>query len=125
MSPILLFTSTTLSCNKFLEVGTPQDRMVAEDVFNNDETATSAVLGIYSQYMGTSLWYSSGGVTVFTGLSSDEFYNTNVSNSSYNELRTNSLTPLNGVLDFNIWDRAYKNIYQANICIEKLRGNAF
>ncbi|GEN71172.1 hypothetical protein CLA01_12440 [Chryseobacterium lathyri] len=104
-----------------MDVGAPHDRLGADDIFNNSEKATSAVVGIYSQYMGTSLWYSSGGITVFTGLSSDEFYNTNTSNSSYNELRTNSLTSKNSLLDFNIWDRAYKNIYQSNICIEKLR----
>lgn len=121
ISSLLLCLFFLGACKDFLEVGTPQDRIVAEDVFNTPETATSAVLGIYSQFMGTSLWYSSGGMTIFTGLSSDELYNTNSSNTSYNELRTNSLTPQNGILDFNIWDRAYKNIYQANICIEKLQ----
>lgn len=109
------------SCSKFLDVGSPHDRIVADDVFTDSEKATSAILGIYSQFMGTSLWYSSGGITIFTGLSADELYNTNSSNSAYNELRTNSLTAKNGILDFNIWDRAYKNVYQSNICIEKLR----
>ncbi|WP_083997489.1 RagB/SusD family nutrient uptake outer membrane protein [Chryseobacterium angstadtii] len=119
---IISALGSVTSCSKFLDVGQPQDRIVAEDVFSDSEKATSAVLGIYSQFMGTSLWYSSGGITIFTGLSADEFYNTNTTNSSYNELRTNSLTSKNSVLDFNIWDRAYKNIYQSNICIEKLRA---
>ncbi len=109
------------SCSKFLDVGSPHDRIVADDVFSDSEKATSAVLGIYSQLMGTSLWYSSGGMTIFTGLSADELFNTNSSNSAYNELRTNSLTAKNSLLDYNIWDRAYKNIYHSNICIEKLR----
>jgi len=118
---VLLGFGGFMSCSKFLDVGEPHDRIVAEDVFSDSDKATSAVLGIYSQFMGTSLWYSSGGMTIFTGLSADEFYSTNSSNSSYNELRSNSLAPKNSILDFNIWDRAYKNIYQSNICIEKLR----
>ncbi|AZA95614.1 RagB/SusD family nutrient uptake outer membrane protein [Chryseobacterium shandongense] len=118
---LMALTGCLSSCTKFLDVGSPQDKLVADEVFKDSEKATSAVLGIYSQFMGTSLWYSSGGTTVFTGLSADEFYNTNSSNSAYNELRTNSMTARNSLLDFNIWDRAYKNIYQSNICIEKLR----
>src|SRR5690606_15398375 len=70
MFSVLILVSTS-SCNKFLEVGNPKDRIVKKAVFTNDQTATSAVVGIYSDMMQTFRFLSSG-VTWNTGLCADE-----------------------------------------------------
>ena len=72
----LLFTS----CKKFVTIDPPQDQVVSSSVFGDDNTATAAVVGLYSQMIGAfggSLM--SGALTIYPGLSADEFYNVTAS----------------------------------------------
>ena len=108
------------SCKKFVTADLPIDKVTAATVFESDETATAAVLGIYSQMMSTAPFLFSGGTTVYGGLSADEFYVTSASAVEDAEFERNSIQPGNGTLWGNFWVRAYRHIYQANACIEKL-----
>ena len=121
---LLLICVTGLSCKKFVTVDLPVDKVTAETVFSNEETATSAVVGIYSQMMPTIPFYSCGGTTIYAGLSADEFQLTNATNAEDVEFEQNKLSVANSTLSFNFWQRAYKIIYQSNACIEKLSASS-
>jgi len=120
---LFLFLLATSSCKKFIEVDPPIDKVTAGTVFQNDETAAAAVNGIYSQMMATSLFYSSGGVTVYAGLSADELFLTNNTVAEQAEFEANTLSPANGILWSDFWLRAYKMIYQTNTCIDNLSAS--
>ncbi|PVD52226.1 RagB/SusD family nutrient uptake outer membrane protein [Terrimonas sp.] len=120
----IFFTSITQSCKKFVEVDPPIDKMNATAVFKNDVTATSAILGIYTTMMGpTSPVISTGGVTLYTGLSADELYNTNLSDAATSEFFDNALLPNNSVLLNDFWFKGYNIIYGTNACIVGLEFN--
>lgn len=113
------------SCRKFIEPAPPIDRLSSEVVFKDVETATSAVIGIYANMMTTSPFIGSGGVTIYTGLSSDELYNTNTSNATLSEFTNNAISPGNSVVVANFWQEGFNIIYHANACIEGLENNTY
>jgi len=115
---ILLGISTVLlSCKGFLAIDPPKSSLVQQSVYQNNETATAAVLGIYSGMAGAG--YAGGGntsITALAGLSSDEltgyspvleeFYTNQVSASS-NTLSALYLSP-------------YQHIFATNAVLEGL-----
>ncbi|HRP38012.1 MAG TPA: RagB/SusD family nutrient uptake outer membrane protein, partial [Candidatus Dojkabacteria bacterium] len=121
---LFLFAGIIQSCKKFVEVDPPIDKLTAEVVFNNDVTATSALLGIYANMMAsTSPTITTGGISVYAGLSADELYNSNISDATAAEFLENSLLPNNSVLFTDFWFKGYNIIYHVNACVEGLENN--
>lgn len=110
-------------CKKMIQVPSPSDRITASDVFLDDATATSAVDGIYSQAMTSNLLFLNGAVSIFPALSADEIYNT--SPNPQLDPFTNDAIPVNE--STTVWNRlwvwGYKTIYQANACLDGLKGS--
>src|SRR5688572_14909534 len=116
MRKIFLYTNILLivflfSCKKFLEVESPRTQLIGATVFDNNATATSAILGIYSTMMHDH-YLASINATFYTGLSADELVN--YSNSSrlgefYNNAVTTGNTGVSG-----LWGNAYQYIFAAN-----------
>jgi len=117
---ILIIGVSLISCKKFIEVGVPKTQLVTASVFKNDATAKSAMDGIYSLMMSNSS-FASANVTVYSGLSADEFDNYSTT-QSYIELYSNSITVTNGNI-LSLWTDAYKYIYDANSVLEGLKDN--
>lgn len=115
----IIINITISSCKKLISVGAPEDQLTAETVFSSDLSAISAMAGLYSQMMQTNLLFASNALTVYPGMSSDEFYNTTTGTND--EFSHNSLSVSNTVVQNNLWSFAYKYIYQANAIIEGLR----
>lgn len=117
----LLFSS----CEEFVEVSIPDDRITSETVFNSEVTANSAVQGIYNQLF--SVAFSSGrqnSVTVLSGLSADNLEAT-VTTESLVEFEQNEIFVGNSS-NLSLWSSAYNVIYMANAVLEGLensRGN--
>lgn len=109
------------SCKKMVEIDPPVGEVITATVFSNDQTATASVLGLYSQAMATNNSFANGAITVYTGLSSDELYNTSTDASTLqftqNELAANNTTIR------SLWQRAYGFIYQANAVIKGLESS--
>jgi len=109
------------SCKKFVRIGPPINQAVSETVFSDDQSAISAAVGLYSQMMSSSLYFTNGGLSVFCGLSADEIYNTS-SSVTYDPFFKNAISPNETTTNFNrFWARAYSFIYQANAVIEGLQ----
>lgn len=110
------------SCKKMLVVDPPRNQLVTSIVFSDSTNANSALLGIYISIMNlsTSFNIANGGVTAYTGLSSDELYPTG-GLPEEDEFYTNNISVNPGnYINATFWQAAYQFIYQANACIEGL-----
>lgn len=127
-NPTLLIVLTSVvsfcfaSCNKFVKIDLPPDQIESEIVFSDQETATSAIVGLYSEMVRTSLTLTNGGMTLYPGLSADEISNTSA-NQIYDAFSGNELASDNRTVATNFWDNAYRNIYQCNSILEGLRNS--
>lgn len=123
----LLFISIELySCKKFVQIDDPINPIVSDVVFSNDATATGSVTGIYSEMMNSTngnIQFSASGVTLYSGMCADELrFNTT---SLRDEFFKNKISEANhGNISLLFWDRAYKYIYTANLCLEGLNKSA-
>jgi hypothetical protein len=116
---LFLYTVVLTSCTQFVEVPAPNNQLNADDVFTDDQTATAAVVGIYSE-MEFSLPVSTY-LTLLPGLSADEFGYTAV-DRDYSDLAANTYSPDNQYTAA-VWS-IYSTIYQANVCIQGLQKSS-
>lgn len=110
------------SCQKFIEIDDPIDKINAPTVFTDDATATSAVLGMYARLVTTSPAFSNGAITIHLGTSADELNYTGTI-AEMSTFYTNSLNSANFTLYRDFWRYPYETIYHANICIEGLTNS--
>lgn len=111
------------SCESFVIVDVPNDKMVTETVFASDETAESAMQGIYYELFNATF---SGGttssITVLGGLSSDLLQPVTRNNAFLIEFSENEIfTENTGALA--IWRSAYNIIYLANNLLEGIENS--
>lgn len=111
-----------LSCRKFVEIKPPLTQIETSRIFENDQSANSAIAGLYKRLIINSSIITNGGVTKFCGLSADELFNTNSPNPD-DEFRNNSIQTKNSSLSGSLWQAAYKNIYHTNAILEGLNGS--
>ena len=108
------------SCESFVEVEPPNDRLTRTTVFGDDQTAMSALKGIYNQLFNTA--YAAGGnrsVTFLAGLSGDNFTMTSTTEEML-EFSENEISTYNSFnLDF--WAGAYNMIYNTNALLEGIQ----
>ena len=120
---ILLVTLQFFSCES-VSVQEPNFLLSNNSVFQDDSTAESAVVGIYSQIMSGSSFASGGqqSITFLAGLSADNFTNYSFS-ADENQFYTNALNATNTTLEQNLWNQGYNHIYAANSVLEGLAGS--
>jgi starch-binding outer membrane protein, SusD/RagB family len=121
---ILMLVYSNNGCKKFVTVDPPITQLVTSSVFENDQTATAAMNGIYS-FMESDAGFSNGGNTsigFLGGLSADELTNY----SSFPEpiqFYQNAISKNNTVLYSSLWQQPYQCIYDANAVLEGLAGS--
>lgn len=104
------------SCDDFVDVDVPDNRIVSKTVFTNDETANRAVVGIYNELFKAD--FSNGdlrSVTMLGELAADNFQTT-VMNDAMKEFEDNNIL-VNNTYNLNLWSSAYKIIYMCNSVI--------
>lgn len=120
---ILLF-SLTLGCKKIISVHKPTDTITSSQVFSTDDQATSAAAGMYYSMVNGYSTFFNGGITFFTGLSSDELETFTESSISYFQFQNNDLLSVNPDISQALWANAYSSLYTANSIIEGLSSNS-
>ncbi|MBE9601861.1 RagB/SusD family nutrient uptake outer membrane protein [Pedobacter sp. MC2016-24] len=118
---LILLSCLLCSCKQFLDIDPPKSSLVQESVYQNDETATAAILGIYSSMAGNG--YAGGGnnsITAIAGLSSDEL--TGFS-TALQEFYTNQVSLTNGTLK-SLYLGTYQNVFAANAILEGLSAKS-
>lgn len=109
-----------ISCDDFVTIDTPDDRIVREVVFSDDQTANSAVIGIYNELFRSD--FSNGGissVTVLGGVSADDLETVFINNNQLIEFENNQIL-LNNNYNLNLWTSAYNIIYMCNSVLDGL-----
>ena len=107
------------SCKKFIDIDNPTDQLNSNLVFADSSTAVSAVTGIYSEMLTGRNLFSNSETTLYGGLCADELYF--YTQGTRDEFYKNQITQANHfTIDNAFWKPAYKNIYAANLAIEKL-----
>lgn len=117
----LYILAVQISCNKFVDVGIPPNKITTDVTFSSDANATAAVTGIYSDFASTTS-LCAGGITAYTALASDELLYVN-NDPDTREFQTNSISSNNPTIQITFWQRAYQYIYQANACIEGISSS--
>ena len=107
------------SCKKFVESDIPKTAITGATVFSSDATANAAIVGLYSRMNENLPGFFNGGLTLYTGFSSDELTYSST-DPSYTEFYQNALTPGNSLLRNDAWAIPYQCIYHCNAIIENL-----
>ncbi len=111
---LILVVFSQSSCKKFIDVPPPIDKLVGSTVFESNSTAASAINGIYSTMVTTSVAGGTYGPSVLLGLSSDELSLFSVSalpEPILTQAYVNALTSQNAP---KLWADYYNCIYQSN-----------
>jgi starch-binding outer membrane protein, SusD/RagB family len=116
---LLLVVQAGSGCRKFVEIGTPPDKISQENVFSTDRSATSVLTGIYSTIRG-----SGTDMAKYSGLLADEWTlwtNTDFFNGAYytNNLRSQPGNNTGGEL----WVLYFNYLFRCNAAIEGLSDN--
>ncbi|SFE40842.1 RagB/SusD domain-containing protein [Chitinophaga sp. CF118] len=114
---ILSFFFLNTGCNKLLDASLPNDAIAGDEVFTNDNTALSAVSGIYSNMIiGSDPFYLANGVglSAMGGLCADEMYDFA---QTYADYTTNRIVFTSNNAVYYMWKSAYTYIYSANAAI--------
>ena len=119
---ILILSFLLISCEDFVEVDSPNNKLIRDEVFGSDETAISAMQGIYNELFVADF---SGGytrsVTFLSGLSADNIQNITTTNLERMAFEENELFPDNQN-NLALWSSAYNIIYMANSYIEGIKN---
>ena len=110
------------SCKKFIEVDGPADQMITSRVFTDEEAATAAVRGIYSQVMQFNNYIGNGALSLYPSLSADEIIRT-TTNPIDAPFSSSAIPPSNFTVLNNLWKKGYYHIYQANSIIANLEAS--
>lgn len=116
---IIIIIPFVCCCESFVDVELTNSKVTSTVVFGDDNTATSAMIGIYYE-MSTNV-ITRGEVNSLSrlaGLSSDELVMVNELNGAI-EFERNELTSDNPNIN-SLWSGIYKVIYEANSMIEGL-----
>ena len=115
---LFLFALGFSSCKQFVEVPAPTDQLNASDVFTDDQTATSAIVGIYSD-MESSAPISTY-LTLLPGMSADELNYTS-GDQGFLQFVNNSYLPDNPY-SADVW-AIYSTVYKANACVQGIKNS--
>lgn len=119
----ILFIGINFSCEEMVIPDAPTDKLIRQEVFSNDQTAISAMDGIYNELYRAG--FSSGSrssVTVLGGLSSDNVQYFNSVNLDMKEFQDHEILPTNPV-NLELWTSAYNIIYLCNSYLEGLAAS--
>jgi starch-binding outer membrane protein, SusD/RagB family len=117
---LILYILLVSACKKFVEVPMPKNELSTSAVFEDSTGCVSAVNGIFIDMMQSfTPVITNGGLTIYTGLSSDELYpaTTNIDQKQFYD---NDISPFNLTNQGQLWAYAYKIIYETNACMKGL-----
>ncbi len=119
---IIISVLLTVGCKKLVEIPEPINTITSNEAFASDATATSAMMGIYSNmcWAGGTIKYANGAISQFVGLSADELNYFYTNNTSVYEFQTNTILTSNNSPNSYFWTPLYADIYNANAIIEGL-----
>src|SRR5690606_7017790 len=117
---IVCMAGILAGCEDFLEVEVPEDQIVKNKVFNDEELATAALTQIYSLTRSNALLSgNTSGCGVLLGCYTDELEATVAHAAAFKNFYEGTVLPNNEDVKL-LWNSSYKQIYMANTMIEGL-----
>src|ERR1700744_6097432 len=113
LAPLLLLALSVVSCRKLIEIpNNPPTEVPSAAVFADSVDIMAAMAGIYGNFKvsGGGSNISSGLVTEYPGLSSDELVDNNASDAPGLQLYNDALVSTNGSLE-TMWQGPYFSLY--------------
>lgn len=110
------------SCKKFVEIDPPVNQIISDEIFKDEGLAVSAITGIYSEMMSAGNRFSACDLTFLAGMSADELVFINAGSYRDEFLKNDIKTTSHPTLVSSFWEKAYRFIYTANICLEKMHA---
>lgn len=105
------------SCDKMIETDMPNNQIGTEQVFEDAQTAYSALSGLYNNLRSNSLVSgNSAGMGALLGSYADDLDCYYTALNGHNDISTNQQLPTNTVIE-TVWKNAYLQIYAANAII--------
>jgi hypothetical protein len=105
-------------CRKFVQVGDPETSLGTATIFSGDETATAALMGMYSRAMTVQGSFLNGGNTLYPSLSADECLLTQASPAL--EAFSHHALSSNNTWIAQLYSTAYNTVYNANMLLENI-----
>lgn len=112
---------TAVSCDRLLDVNTPDNQIDQNKVFEDVQTANAALAAHYADLMKSSP-IAGGDLETYLSSYTDELRNYTTTASDSRDLFLNLHTDTNSIM-LNVWSTAYKHIYTANAIIEGVSGS--
>jgi len=123
--PLLFMLAMQTSCKKLVNVRPPVFATTSASVYNSDATAAAVLTGVYAKLSSTSNYAGARGFTtisLFAGLSADEFTLFDLTNSNYRAYYTNNLSINSGGYEY--WSPIYSYIFTCNSAIEGISNSS-
>jgi hypothetical protein len=105
------------SCNKYVELQPPLNKINASDAYTTDGTATAAVIALYNYGIFGSFTTLQQSMALFNGVSSDELHYTLTNSTNITEMENNAISIGNGA-NANLWAYAYAQLLEANDAVQ-------
>lgn len=112
-------------CSKMIKIDPPSNVLTTSEVFETPGQAQSALAGIYYRMVNDASTFSAGRITLFAGLSADEFILFDPNNQLYSQFYNNELISSNGSVGTVFWRYTYRLIFEANSIIENVEKANF
>lgn len=110
---ILIMTS----CEKMLDVETPSNLLVSDQVFETSQTANAALAGLYSGLWDNSPIAGDQAGLILSLYTDDLNFYPSSSNTGLMEMGQNQILDSNPLV-YSYWTNAYQKVYMANAIIE-------
>jgi len=123
--PSLFVFVMQTSCRKLVEVNPPVTSSTSASVYNSDATAAAVLTGMYAKLSSTSNYSGNHGFTtisLFAGLSADEFTLFDLANSNYLAYYANRLSISSG--GFEYWSPIYSYLFACNSALEGINSSS-
>lgn len=120
---ILLLATVSLlagGCGKFLAIELSPQLIESKSVLASEQSAQSAVDGIFTNMRALTPTFLNGSVTIYAGLAADEL-RPSAQNATYLAFYENALLPDNSAVSGQLWAPGYNNLYRCNTLIDGLR----
>ncbi|ATL49214.1 hypothetical protein COR50_19670 [Chitinophaga caeni] len=115
------------SCSKLIEVDPPAGSITTEKVFESDVKAYSAIAAAYSKMMYNShqINATNGGITLYTGILSDEMESrVSANDPEYSELQNNKILKTNSIVSSIFWASLYESVYISNSILNGIESSS-
>src|SRR5690606_35180373 len=107
-----------VSCEEWVETDVPANQIISEQVFEDAQTAYSALGGLYANLRDQSLLYGNNyGAGALLGAYAEEMDCYYADQNGYSDLYFNQQQPSNSIIEI-IWNNTYQQIYMANAIIQ-------